>query len=476
MAKILVVDDEIMLLNTLVGFLRQSGYQADSASTLTEGLHKSVAGNYDIIFLDVGLPDGDGLEYLSKFKASSSAPEVIIITGNGVIDDAEKAILSDAWAYICKPDLFQNILLHITRALRYREEKKKSGTLPIILKRNNIISNSPQMIKCFEQVAQAASSDASVLITGETGTGKELIAKAIHENSKRSSHAFVIVDCAALPENLIESTLFGYMKGAFTGAEINREGLIESADGGTLFLDEVGELPMNLQKTFLRVLQEKSYRPVGSSREKRSNFRVIAATNRNIEESVLQGIFRNDLLYRLQALTFRLPPLRERKEDIKLLTRYFLARIYDRLQIQSKGISPDFIEHLEAYDWPGNVRQLQQTLEQVAAATVQHPTLFAKHLPDHFRIRQAQARIQAPKAVIDDTVVETELSVPLPWLESKKDFERKYFIDLMNYSKGKIKTACQISKLSRTRLYQLRDKYGMMNNTEPLLTQLSDLS
>ena len=465
MAEIFVVDDDVTLQKMLIRQLQISGHQASSASTLTEGIKQAAAGKYDIILLDVTLPDGNGLEYLSRFKDVSSSPEVIIITGKGDQDGAEKAILSGAWAYVEKPNVIRDLILHLTRALQYREEKNRVDKVPVVLKRDNIIGNSPLLIKCLDQVAQAAFSDVSVLITGETGTGKELFARAIHENSQRAAHKFITVDCAALPRNLIESILFGHVKGAFTGAETNREGLIRLADGGTLFLDEVGELPLSIQKTFLRVLQEHAYRPVGSTNEEYSDFRIVAATNIDIKNCVAQGTFRSDLLYRLNACSVTLPPLRKRKEDIKPLTREFLARMCDRSSLQCKGIAFDFIEHLESYDWPGNVRELQQTLEHVVACTAQTPTLFAKHLPEHFRIRQAQAAIQSPPSSINNSAVPAESSVPSPWHAYKSDCEQKYIYDLMRYAQGNVTLACQVSRLSRTRLYQLREKYNLLAST-----------
>ena len=464
MANIFVVDDDLALQEMLVSKLQRSGHTANCASTLEEGLKEVAEGNYEVVLLDVQLPDGNGLEYLSQFKDVLSSPEVIIITGKGDQRGAEKAITSGAWSYIEKPDVIRELLLHLTRALQYHEEKHRGSKVPLVLKRDGIVGSSQLLTKCMDYVAQAASSDASVLITGETGTGKELFAKAIHENSNRANKDFVTVDCAALPENLIESILFGHVKGAFTGAESNMEGLIRLADGGTLFLDEVGELSLRIQKTFLRVLQEQSFRPVGSTIEERSDFRIIAATNRDIENEVKQGIFRSDLLYRLKAFSFSPPPLRFRKEDIRLLTRHFLAKICDRSAMRCKGLDPDFIEHLTEYDWPGNVRELKQTLEQVVASAVQTPTLFAYHLPQHIRILKAQGSIREPSDLIPEKVVATkeQKTAPISWADSKNNHEQKYISELMQYTEGSVTLACKISRLSRARLYQLREKYGLI--------------
>jgi len=292
MADVLVVDDDQVLCGMLTEHLRRSGHRAQGAVTLTDGLHQAREHAYDVIFLDVQMPDGNGLDFLPGFKAVSSAPEVIIITGKGDPDGAQQAISSGAWSYIEKPNVVRELLLHLTRALEYRVEKQRIRPVPVALKRGSIIGSSPLLLACLDQVARAAACDTSVLLTGETGTGKEIFARAIHDNSQRAAGNFVVVDCAALPETLIESTLFGHARGAFTGADKARDGLIKHADGGTLFLDEIGELPVALQKAFLRVLQEHQYRPVGDTREIKSDFRVVAATNRNLEEGVNSGIFR----------------------------------------------------------------------------------------------------------------------------------------------------------------------------------------
>ena len=459
MADILVVDDDNALCEMLVEHLKRSGHSADGATTLTAGLEKSQSGNFDVIFLDVQMPDGNGLDYIPRFKAVSSGPEVIIITGKGDADGAIQAISSGAWSYIGKPHVVKDLVLHLTRALQYREEKKRIQVVPIALKRDNIIGSSPQITACLDQIAQAASCDASVLITGETGTGKEIFAQAVHENSSRAKGNFVVVDCASLPENLIESTLFGHAKGAFTGADVAREGLIKHADGGTLFLDEVGELPLALQKRFLRVLQEHSYRPVGESKEITSNFRVIAATNRNLDESIHSGAFRNDLLFRLQAIWIKLPPLRDRIKDIRDLTTFYVEKLCNRYGLEVKGISPDFVGALCLHDWPGNVRELFQTLENVIAYAIQHQTLFAKHLPEYLRILQAQSGIKSASPDLTSLPGKKEGSVFPEWKVYKNNFEEKYVQQLMLHANGKMKSACEISGLSRTRLYQLVKKY-----------------
>ncbi len=453
MARILVIDDDQTLSTMLVNQLVAAGHLAEAANTLTHGLQKASGEEFDVVLLDVQLPDGNGIEYLARFKNSHSEPEVIIITGHGEADGAEKAIVSGAWSYIEKPHVIRELSLHLTRALQFRQEKKKVNEIPVSLKRERIIGSSDALNKCLDQVARASSCDVSVLITGATGTGKELFARAIHANSNRAKKNFVVVDCAALPETLIESTLFGHVKGAFTGAEKDQEGLIKHADGGTLFLDEVGELPLTMQKTFLRLLQEHEYRPVGSSRHLFSNFRLVAATNRNLEQRVSKNLFREDLLFRLQAFSIDLPPLKDRLEDIRELVTYFISRLCQRYDLETKGVSPDFIEALENYDWPGNIRELHQTIEQVFTSAFLGPTCFAIHLPEQFRVKQARAGFKPrPHSA------ETTASLP-SWREYKDMSEKSYIQKLQMLSEGNISQACRLSGLSRTRLYQLINKY-----------------
>jgi two-component system NtrC family response regulator len=455
MANILIIDDDHILTTMLVSQMETSGHSATAANSIREGLNSIHEAEYDVVLLDVQLPDGNGIEHLRQFKNTPSSPEVIIITGHGEADGAEKAILCGAWSYIEKPHVIRELSLHLTRALQYRQEKLKVNEVPVALKRDKIIGNSASLNRCLDQVARAASSDVSVLVTGSTGTGKELFARAIHENSRRAQHNFVVVDCAALPETLIESTLFGHIKGAFTGAEKAQDGLVKHADGGTLFLDEVGELPLNMQKTFLRLLQEHEYHPVGSSKPHYSNFRLVAATNRNLTERAAGGKFREDLLFRLQAFAIDLPDLKDRLEDISELVTYFITKLCRRYQLETKGVSQDFIDALMNHDWPGNVRELLQTLEQVFTSAFLGPTCFAIHLPDQFRVKQARADFSSNKT-------QHSLDSNLPtWRRYKDLCEKSYVEKLKVLAEGNVSKACRLSDLSRTRLYQLISKYDI---------------
>jgi two-component system NtrC family response regulator len=460
-ADILIVDDDPALAEMLTLHLDRAGYRATSASTLEEGVSLARNGAFDVIFLDVQMPDGNGLHFFSRFAESPSQPEVIIMTGSGDPDRAKKAIQLGAWSYLEKPYILREMLLPLTRALQYREEKKKISVMPIALKRDGIIGKSPSLRPCLDQLAKAAISDANLLITGETGTGKEVFARAVHENSGRNQQAFVVVDCASLPETLIESTLFGHVKGAFTGADRTVNGLIKMADGGTLFLDEIGEMPERIQKSLLRVLQERRFRPVGATREESSDFRLIAATNRNLDQFVDQGLFRADLLYRLRSLALHLPPLRERKEDVRPLARYFLTRLCDRARIATKGVADEFFDYLTAHEWPGNVRELKQTMEQVFANAVHHPTLFSYHLPAHIRVCKTLAELKSDSIPESTT---TQISVPtalVSWKMYKSLNEADYLRQLVAITNGNIKEMCRISGLSRARLYQLLSLHGL---------------
>jgi two-component system NtrC family response regulator len=466
-ARILVIDDDENICLTLKHVARRAGHEADYALTLAAGWDTALAGCYDLVFLDVRLSDGNGLELLPRIHSLPGSPEVIIITGFGDSEGAELAIRSGAWDYIEKGDSAKAFALSLSRAIEYRSQKltaAKSAAV-VSLKRDAIIGTSPRLKECLDLVATAASSDATVMITGETGTGKELFARAVHENSRRAAGQFVVVDCAAMPENLIESMLFGHEKGAFTGADQPRDGLVKLADNGTLFLDEVGELPLTLQKAFLRVLQEHKFRPVGSSREQSSNFRVVAATNRNLEKMVEEGSFRQDLLFRLRAFEIFLPPLRERLEDIRELVRSFVDRFCECYGIPPKVVSPEFILALQGLKWPGNVRQLVNTIEQTVVASGTEPLLFPTHLPTEIRIEAACSSLKSEKPVASDmdqsgTVIAFAVIKPLHEFRESiyNDAERKYLLNLMAQSGHDISEACKVSGLSQSRLYALLKK------------------
>ncbi len=461
MARVLIIDDNKNMCAALSNMVKRMGHDPTSAFTLGHGLEQTSMEAFDVVFLDVGLPDGNGLKMLPRIKKSASNPEVIIITGEGDPDSAELAIRSGAWDYIEKTYSIKEVMLSLNRALQYRVEKLSKAHL-VALKRERIIGKSPKMIACFDLIAQAAVSDASVLITGETGTGKELFAQAIHENSARANNNYVVLDCAALPVTLVESVLFGHVRGAFTGADKTQEGLIQRADGGTLFLDEIGELPESIQKTFLRFLQEHRFRPVGGKEERESNFRLVAATNRNLDEMTKSGAFRKDLLFRLRSLSIECPPLRECREDIMELSIYHVAKFCGRLGIETKGFSPEFFDALTSYDWPGNIRELFNTLEGALTLAGDDPTLYSRHLPTHIRIWMARASVGKQDGAGMGSKGAADPAGVLPRLkEFRESLERQYLKDLMNLTRRDMKKACQTSGLSRSRLYELLKKYNI---------------
>lgn len=462
MDKVLIIDDDELHSEMLSDMIAHMGLMVTQAFTAEAGLREAGEKDYDIVFLDVQLPDGNGLELLPEIQATPSNPEVIIITGFGSPDGAELAVKNGAWDFIEKPFKQKSIELPLMRALQYRESKKKSRE-PLVLKREDIVGDSPVMNACLERVAKAAMSDAPVIITGDTGTGKELFARAVHNNSSRSEKVFVTVDCAALPSTIVESVLFGHEKGSFTGADRSRDGLVRQADGGTLFLDEIGELPFPIQKTFLRVLQERSFRPVGGSREVTSDFRLIAATNRDLKKMVADGTFREDLFFRLHAFAIDLPPLRNRTADIRKLCFRYVNKICALYGKEAKGYSPDFINALCAYAWPGNVREMINALESAVAVADADPILFPKHLPEHIRIHMAREALQK----------KTPFSPPQAALGTLKEHrarvlaaeERGYLQELMAATGGNLSRACEISGLSRVRLYVLLKQYDIKRNS-----------
>ncbi len=459
MAEILIIDDDPQVGETIGSLFERSGHHYTLEYTMDKGLARAMSSGYDLVFLDVNLPDGCGLDIINDLRGTISQPEVIIITGAGDANGAEIAINSNAWDYIEKGSSIKEFILSSTRALQYRQEKLASRK-PVALELDHIVGKSAEMKKCYDLVAQAAFSLADVLITGETGTGKELIARAIHQNSSRAAKNFVVVDCAALPSSMIGSVLFGHEKGAFTGAEHRHKGLIAQAEGGTLFLDEVGELSLEMQKNFLRVLQEHRYRPLGSEVEYQSNFRLIAATNKNINHQVQTGEFRQDLLFRLKTLEIKLPPLRKRLEDIKSIAAFHQKQISVRYGGNDKSFSAEFLDALETYNWPGNVRELVNAIEFAYSKAGRNKTLLNQHLPLDIRVSGIRRKIigKNPAANGENHIpAETET---LPSLkEYRTQMDKLYLDKLMHIAMGEVKKAIEISGLSRSAFYALQQKY-----------------
>ncbi|MCD4676232.1 MAG: sigma-54 dependent transcriptional regulator [Desulfobacula sp.] len=441
--------------------VEELGYNIDHAFTLNDGLDKIYSMNFDIILLDVNLPDGNGLEVIDDIIKMPVHPQIIIMTAFSDPDGAELAIESGAWDYIEKPASSKRLKLQISRALQFQEQKKISKA-PVLLKSNNIIGNSKAIKLCLEQVAQIANSEANVLITGETGTGKELFARIIHENSSRQNNNFIVVDCSILTENFIESVLFGHEKGSFTGADNKRNGLVTLANNGTLFLDEIGELPKSIQVSFLRVLQEKKFRAVGGEQEIYSNFRVIAATNKDLDHMVYENRFRSDLLYRLKTLNIELPALRKRKEDIKDIAIFHNNQLCEQYEIAPKELSSDFLETLVKYDWPGNVRELVNTIESCILVAESENFLFAYHIPKKIRAKVTRSSITKSNIKPGN---KNESHHPSNDLLKYKDViektEKEYLASLYSHTNGDIKFMGQISGISRAVLYRKLKKHKL---------------
>lgn len=473
MARVLIIDDTQPICETLTELVTNIGHEADSAYTFADGLAMAQQRDYDVVFLDVRLPDGSGLDLLSTVRELPAAPEVIIMTGAGDPDGAEAAIRNGAWDYVQKPLFPKKIILSLKRVLKYRDNLREL-TAPPPVKRCGIVGESKAIATTLERMHTAAQGSANVLLTGETGSGKELFARALHENSPRAEQPFVVVDCAAIPSELMESTFFGHVQGAFTDAKAARAGLVSEADGGTLFLDELGELPLDLQRKLLRVLQERRFRAVGGTHEMTSNFRLVAATNRNLEEQVEQGRFRGDLLYRLSSVCIHIPPLRERMDDLDALVVALSERIYQRNGMPPKFFSPDFLEALKKYHWPGNVRELSNALESAILGALYEPELFVKHLPDRIRIymlRQGMepaAGSSCPSPMhcphLPGQQIRSGIGALLRGLEQCPEYkvfreevlslaEEVYFERLMGEAGGKINIACDISGLGKSRIY-----------------------
>lgn len=467
---ILVIDDDVQVCETIASLLARLRYACETAHSLEQGLAILETAPVDVVFLDVRLPDGNGIDALPRIRQAPSHPEVIILTGEGDPDGAELAIQGGVWDYLVKPTPIKQTTLTLARALQYRAEKlSKGGGGTVALDLDGVVGISPSMRQCFDLVANAATTEANVLVTGETGTGKELLARTIHRNSPRRNGPFVVVDCAALTESLVESTLFGHKRGAFTGAQQDRDGLVKLADGGTLFLDEVGEMPLAIQRAFLRILQERSFRPVGGTQEIRSDFRLISATNRDLDAMVERGEFRKDLLFRLNTVHVELPPLRTRPEDLKPLAIFHMNRLAEQYGVPAKGFATDFFQQLARYDWPGNVREFFNVLERSFVISGLEGVLYAMHLPQDVRIKIARASLApAPQAAGGDETpaklhdLTDGPNVPLPPLKSfKRLMEKRYLELLIAQTDGNLQEMLDTSGLSRSHFYALLKKNSM---------------
>jgi two-component system, NtrC family, response regulator len=460
MANVLIIDDDSGFSLMLAEIVKKQGHKASWAISMSQGVEVANRVAPDIVFLDVRLPDGNGLEGLTVLKDAPSQPEVIVITGFADAQGADSAIRSGAWDYVEKSSTAVQLALSMSRALRFREATR-AGIAG--LKRGKIVGSSVRMTQALNKVVLAAKGDLPVLLSGESGTGKELFARCIHENSARAKRNLVVVDCAALPEHLIESILFGHVKGAFTGAESASEGLVKAANCGTLFLDEVGELPLRLQKVFLRVLQEHRFRPVGAKAETESDFRLIAATNRDMDAMVAKGLFREDLLYRLRSIELCVPSLREHLEDLPGLVAYHLGHA----AAATHTASPELLAELRMNSWPGNVRELFHALDKAAAKAGNDLLIFPEHLPTTVRTAAMKVRYCLPANAAPGGTASSQLDhATLPLYREYRDraaheADLRYMHALFTASGGSPKLACELSGLSRTRFYCLAKAHSI---------------
>jgi len=386
--KILVVDDDASLRKSVPMILGDEGYEVITAENGRQGLGRAREEQPDLILCDIRMPEMTGMEFLEEYKGNGGGALVIVMTAYGSVDLAVEAMKAGAYDYLPKPFGADEVLLTVKKAVEREELRREVGRLRSEVRADRkfgeIVARSPRMVEALEVADKVAAHPSPVLISGASGTGKELVARLIHRESSRADESFVPVNCGAIPENLLESEFFGYVKGAFSGAERDKEGLFEAADEGTLFLDEVGELPQPLQVKLLRVLQEGEFRRVGDTATRSTDVRIIAATNKDLEEAVSEGEFREDLYYRLAVIPIHLPPLRDRAEEIPELVHHLMERHRRRLGVEVEKVEPDAMEVLLEYPWPGNVRELENVLER-AMVLSENSTIGVDELPENVR-------------------------------------------------------------------------------------------
>ena len=454
--NLLVVDDDQNLIELIALKLKAEGYEVTTASTGQEAVQAAKGAIFDLCIVDLRLADQDGISVMRELHSINPGMRVIILTGYGTVESAVQAMQEGAYSYLSKPFNTQELLLQISRALENRrlnsEIQRLKGLLEQAYDFPNIVAKSAKMRSVLDIVSRIADTESTIYLQGESGTGKELIAKAIYLASSRRDKPFVAVNCAALPEPLLESELFGHEKGSFTGADRSTRGLLSQANNGTFFLDEIGDMPLSIQAKLLRALQDKQFYPVGSEKPVAVNVRIIVATNKNLEEEVAKGNFRLDLFYRLHVIPIHLPPLRDRKEDIPLLADRFLKQISQQMKKKIKGITPEAMRKLMLYDWPGNVRELENTLEYAVAMT-RHDMLTEDAIL-HTKGTMANSRTE------DLVTFGNGTKGPVKSYKSAKyEFEKGYLVHLLKLCGGKASEAAKLAGKSRTDFYELLRKH-----------------
>lgn len=477
--KAIIIEENQQLAKSLQEVVESLELEFHQFSDLEEGLRFSGEKGVDIILMRDVVAGRPTCFAIQDFQNTSQLPDILIYTEEGDPEHAEHALEGGAWDYVMDTSLSQKLPDMLRRLVRYRRSKelKKNEQEQEVrqqLQHHGIIGSSAPMQNCLNMIARVGQSDASVLITGETGTGKELFASAIHDISPRHRHNLTIIDCAALPSTLVESILFGHAKGSFTGADRSQKGLVKQADGGTLFLDEIGEMPLEIQKKFLRVLQEQKYLPVGSSTAEKSDFRLIAATNRNLETMVEEGTFREDLLFRLKTFQIELPPLRSRRTDIAELTYHFRNIYSRRNKLKRKKLATDYLVLLNQYHWPGNVRELFQAVEYSITEARDSSILEAVHLPVNIRLSVTKQKLQNNKTgqQPDRTPLPNQLTT-MPTMKEDRERaillqEKRYLERLLRLTDGDIRQCCKTAGLSRSRLYDLLKKHNLSQKSATL--------
>ncbi|HOJ62597.1 MAG TPA: sigma-54 dependent transcriptional regulator [bacterium] len=450
---ILVVDDEPGMCHILKRLMSDQGYTVHTANRGEEALKLLAPESYDVILLDIRMPGLDGLQVLDRIKEVSPDTAVIMMTAFGTIETAVQAMKRGAYEYITKPFNNDEVLHIVGNALERKRLLDRTRYLTQVLEERqgmaDLIGGSHVMQELYRLIEKVAPTDSTVLILGESGTGKELVARAIHSHSDRKEEKFLAINCGALPRELIESELFGHEKGAFSGAHQRKTGLLESADGGTVFLDEIGDLPLDLQATLLRVLEDKKVRPVGSVTPKPVDFRLIAATNRDLKGDVQAKKFREDLYYRLSIVDIHLPPLRQRNEDIPLLAKHFISRFNQKLNRAVEGISVDALKRLMNYSWPGNVRELENVIQRCMILR-ESGLIEESDLP--------QSLMETPAAAVPSPIFDpTQVS----FIKAREGFEYEYLQALLRINEGNVTQSALMAGISRRYLQELMKKHGL---------------
>jgi DNA-binding NtrC family response regulator len=447
--RIMLIDNEEGLCRMMEAVLLDNGFTVKAYTRSFEAVDEFAPGQWDLVVTDVKMPGLDGLEVLQRIKEKSPEIPVIMITAFATVEMSIQALRRGAYDMLTKPFEPEELVYRIKNALKHtkllEENRELREELLGKFRFDNIIGTSPCLKTLLEKVAKVAVRDTSVLLTGESGTGKELIAQAIHYNSPRREKRFVAINCGALPASLLESELFGYRKGAFTGATENRQGLLEAADGGTLFLDEVGNLPMNVQKTLLRFLQEHEFLRIGETRPTKVDVRLISATNADLLADVKSGAFREDLFYRLNVMNIHLPPLRERREDIPLLAAHFIRQQNARFGTSIRGLAPDALKAAKEFDWPGNIRQLQNVIE--ASLTMENGDYLSLPVLAQFIDTCTDAE------TVDAGQAESDYAAALA------RFERDYLKGLLQKTGGNIEAAAREAGMNMATIYRKLKKY-----------------